>query len=66
VCFGTTGVVLCRSRDVEIRMLVVCILHEENRTEMKVGRRDIYPSVLPCASFDLCCILVNVHNMAQP
>jgi len=25
------GVVLCKSRDVEIRMLSVCIIREENR-----------------------------------
>jgi hypothetical protein len=31
VCFGTKGVDLCKSRDVEIRMLSVCIIREEKR-----------------------------------
>jgi hypothetical protein len=34
VCFGTRGVVLCNSRDVEIRMLPVFIIGAENRKEM--------------------------------
>ena len=31
VCFGMRGVVLCKRRNVEIRMLAVCILRKENR-----------------------------------
>jgi hypothetical protein len=46
VCFETRGVVLCKSHDVEIRMLSVCIIREENRKEMKAGRRDLYTRVL--------------------
>jgi len=34
VCFGTRGVVLCKSREVEIRMLSVCIIREEKRMEV--------------------------------
>jgi len=34
VCFGTRGIVLCKSRDVEIRMLSVCIIQEEKSKEM--------------------------------
>jgi hypothetical protein len=34
VCFGTRGVVLCNSREVEIRMLSVCIIREEMRMEV--------------------------------
>jgi len=34
LCFGLRGVVLCKSRDVEIRMLSVCIIREEKRKEM--------------------------------
>ena len=34
VCFGTRGVGLCKSHDVEIRMLSVCIIREEKRKEM--------------------------------
>jgi len=34
VCFGTRGVDLCKSCDVEIRMLLVCIIWEEMRKEM--------------------------------
>jgi len=34
VCFGTGGVVLCTSRDVEIMILSVCIIQEEKRKEM--------------------------------
>jgi len=33
-CFVTRGVVLCKSFDVEIRMLSVCIIQEEKRKEM--------------------------------
>jgi hypothetical protein len=36
---------LCKSREVEIRMLSVCIIREDKRTEMKAGRRDIYTRV---------------------
>jgi hypothetical protein len=45
VCFGTRGVVLCKSRDVEIRMLSVCIIREEKRKEVSAGTRDIYTRV---------------------
>jgi hypothetical protein len=38
-----TGVVVCKSRDVENRMLLVCIIREEERKEVLPGRRDIYP-----------------------
>jgi hypothetical protein len=34
VCFGTRGDVLCKSLDVEIRILLVCIIREEKRKEM--------------------------------
>jgi len=34
VCFGTRGVVLCKSRDIEIRMLSVSIIGEEKRKEV--------------------------------
>jgi hypothetical protein len=29
VCFGTRGVVFCKSCEVEIRILTVCIIREE-------------------------------------
>jgi len=45
VCFEPRGVVLCKSSDVEIRMLSVCIIREEKRKEVEVGRRDIYTRV---------------------
>jgi hypothetical protein len=51
VCFGTRGVVLCKSRDVEIRMLSVCIIQEKKRKEMLVGRRDIYTCILAISWF---------------
>jgi len=51
VCFGTRGVVLCTSRDVEIRILSVCIIREENRKEISAGRRDIYTPVLVISWF---------------
>jgi hypothetical protein len=51
MCFGTRGVVLCNSRDVEIRMLSVCIIKEEKRKKMKPGRRDIYTRVLTISRF---------------
>ena len=41
MCFGTRGVALCTSRDVEIRMLSVCIIREEKSKEVSAGRRDI-------------------------
>jgi len=44
-CFGTRGVVLCKSGDVEIRMRSVCIIQEEKRKEVYAGRRDIYTRV---------------------
>ena len=34
MCFGTRGVVMCKSRDVEIRMLSVCIIREEKRKQV--------------------------------
>jgi len=34
VCLGTRGIVLCKSRDVEIRMLSVCRIREEKRKEV--------------------------------
>jgi len=51
VCFGMRGVVLCKSRDVEIRMLSVCMIREEKRKEMQAGRRDIYTRVLAISWF---------------
>ena len=47
------GVVLGKSRDVEIRMLSVCIVWEVKRQEMKVGRRDVYTHVLVISRFNL-------------
>jgi hypothetical protein len=40
------GVVLGKSRDVEIRMLSVCIIREKERKKIYTGRRDIYTRVL--------------------
>jgi hypothetical protein len=34
VCFGKRGSFLCKSHDVEIRMLAVCIVWEEERKEV--------------------------------
>jgi len=34
VCFGTRGFVLCKSCDVNIRMLPVCIILEEKRKKV--------------------------------
>jgi len=34
MCFGMRGVVLCKSCDVEIRMLSVCIIRKEKRKEV--------------------------------
>ena len=34
VCFGTRSIVLCKSRDVEIRMLSVCIIQEQKRKQL--------------------------------
>jgi hypothetical protein len=34
VCFGTRDVVLCNSRDVEIKILSVLIIREEKRKEV--------------------------------
>jgi hypothetical protein len=42
VCFGTTGVVLLKPRDVEIWMLSLCIMPEDMREEVYAGRSDIY------------------------
>jgi len=39
------AIVLCKSREVEIRMLLVCIIREEKRMEVLEGRRDIYTRV---------------------
>jgi hypothetical protein len=50
VCFGTRGVVFCKSRDVEIRMLSVCIIQEVKRNEVNVEKRDIYTRV-PASSW---------------
>jgi hypothetical protein len=33
VCFGTRGVVICKSREVEIRLLLVWIIWEDKRME---------------------------------
>jgi len=41
VYFETRGVVLCQSRDVEIRMVSVCMISEEQRKELKARRRDV-------------------------
>jgi hypothetical protein len=51
VCFGMRGVVLCKSRDVEIRILSGCIIREEKRNEMLAGRSDIYTRVLVISWF---------------
>jgi hypothetical protein len=45
VCFGKRGVVMFKSRDVEFRMLSLCIIPEEKRMEVMAGRRDIYTPV---------------------
>jgi len=34
VCFGTRGIALCKSCDVELRMLSVCIIQEEKSKEV--------------------------------
>jgi len=34
VCFGTRGVVMCKSRDVEIRKLSVSIIRDEKTQEV--------------------------------
>jgi len=34
VYVGIRGIVLCKSHDVEIRMLLVCIIWEEKRKEI--------------------------------
>jgi hypothetical protein len=39
------GVVLCKSCQVEIRMLSVCKIRDEKRMEVYAGRRDINPPV---------------------
>jgi hypothetical protein len=39
VSFGTKGVVLCKSRDFEIRTLSVCIILEEKKKEVQAGKR---------------------------
>jgi hypothetical protein len=45
VCVGTRGVVLCKSCEVEIRILSLYIIQEEQRIEIYGGRRDIYTRV---------------------
>jgi hypothetical protein len=47
------GVVLCKSREVEIRMLSVCILQEETRMEVYAGRRDVYTGLPAISLFNL-------------
>jgi len=44
------GVVLCKSCDVALRMLFVCMIREEKRKKVIVGKRDIYTGV-PVISF---------------
>jgi hypothetical protein len=39
------GVVLCKSYEVQIRMLSVFIIREEMRLEVEEGKRDIYTRV---------------------
>jgi hypothetical protein len=51
VCFGTRGVDLYKSRDVEIRMLSVCIIREEKTKEAWAGIRDIYTRVPAISGF---------------
>jgi len=53
VCFGTRGIVFCKSADVEIRMVLVCIKQEEKRKEVEVGRRDICTRVRAISWFNL-------------
>jgi hypothetical protein len=43
--------VLCKSCDVETRMLSVCIIRDDMRQNMLAGRRDIYTRVLAISSF---------------
>ena len=45
VYFGTRDVVLCKSHNVEIRMLSECIIREENRKKKWAAKRDIYTRV---------------------
>ena len=42
VCFGTRGVILCKSCDAKIRFLSVLMLQDEQKKEVKKGRWDIY------------------------
>jgi hypothetical protein len=51
VCFGTIGVVLCKSHDVEIRMLSVCMIREEKIKEVQAGTRDIYTRIPAISRF---------------
>jgi len=46
VCFGTRGVILCKSCDAKIRFLSVLMLQDEQKKEVKKGRWDIYTWVL--------------------
>jgi len=50
VCFGMRGIILCKSRDVEIRMLSVSIIREIERKDVYAGRGDIYTR-LPAISW---------------
>jgi hypothetical protein len=59
------GIVLCKSGDVEISMLLVCILRGEKRKEVKAGRRDIYTQVLAISWFNFSILFVNKHKTAQ-
>jgi hypothetical protein len=45
VCFGTIGVVLGKSGDIEIRTLTVYIVRERHIKEVLVGRMNIYTAV---------------------
>jgi len=61
VCFGTRGVVLCKSRDVEIRMLSVCIIREEKLKGGVGGNKGyIYSSsgdfLVQCSTCEFCCL----------
>jgi hypothetical protein len=51
VSFGTRGIVFWKSRDVEIRMLSVCIIQEVKRKEVNAEGRDIYTRVPASSRF---------------
>ena len=46
----------------EFRILAVCLIQEENRMEVKVGRWDIYTQVPVISWFNLFCWLTNTKR----